>query len=235
MPGLGKKKVGRRYIFLLSFLQVAFPPLHPHWIFPVARLCLAPWFWAGACTPSFTLCPPSLVCAVHDAGPTFSLCKVNKNCEQNDGSFSSKICFKYTHTYRGLCFRLVYTSPGSCFSEGGSEGFDEAQLCRNKIGIPSHAALSIFSQYLAQTESVQCVITVLWMDHLKFLLQVKNKSAKKGRGTWMGQSHSTYYHSKQAIYFQVQIISLLIYDIPLAVHQLLCRGALHFASTMEGA
>lgn len=31
--GLGgekKKKVGKGYIFSLSFLQVAFPPLHPH-------------------------------------------------------------------------------------------------------------------------------------------------------------------------------------------------------------
>ena len=39
----------------------------------------------------------------------------------------------------------------------------------------------------------------------------------------------------ETIYFQVQIVPLLIYGIPLAVHQLLCKGDLHFALTMEGA
>lgn len=114
----------------------------------------------------------------------FLFAKLTRTANRMMAHFPPKFVLNtHSHTYRGLCFRLVYTSPGSCFSEGGSEGFDEAQLCRNKIGIPSHAALSIFSQYLAQKESVQCVITVLWMDHLRFLLQVKNKSANKGRGT----------------------------------------------------
>lgn len=74
--------------------------------------------------------------------------------------FPPKICFKYIFTHsRDLWFKLEYILPRSWFSEGGSEGFHEAQICREKKS--SHAALSIFSQYLAQNESVHCMKTTM--------------------------------------------------------------------------
>lgn len=94
--GLKKKKKenGRGYIFSLIFLQVSFPPFHPHCgIFPVPLLRFAPWCWIGAFISNFSLCPPSLVCAVYNIGPTFFLCRGNKNCKWNNGSFSSKNLF----------------------------------------------------------------------------------------------------------------------------------------------
>lgn len=141
----------------------------------------------------------------------------------------------HSYTYRGLWFRLVYTSPGSRFSARGSEGFEEAQLYKNKIGIPSYVALSFFSKYLAQKESVHYMITVLWMDYLQFLPQVKNKSANKGRRRDLNASVTLHVLPPKATYLQVQTVPLLIYYISLAMNQLLCRGALHFALTMEGA
>lgn len=48
--------------------------------------------------------------------------------------FPPKIWFKYIFThFRGLWFKLEYILPRSWFSEGGSGGFHEAQICRKKI------------------------------------------------------------------------------------------------------
>lgn len=91
--------------------------------------------------------------------------------------FPPKICFKYILTHsRGLWFKLEYIFSTSWFSEGGQGVFHEAQICRKKI-----------YKYLMLLQAFFSVLgpkwKLLWIEDLWMLLQIKNVSANKERGT----------------------------------------------------
>lgn len=186
--GLRKKEIenGRGCIFSLSFLRISFPPFHPRCgIFPVPLLCLVAWCWTGAFTPDFSLWL-SFVYAVRNTGPTFFFAEATRIKNGKMAHFPPKICFKYIFTHsRDLWFKLEYILPRSWFSEGGSEGFHEAQICRKKKS--SHAALSIFLSTWPKM-SLSIVWKLLWIDNLWMLLKIENRSAlflDRSKGSWI--------------------------------------------------
>lgn len=226
-----EKENGRGYIFSLSFLQVYFPPFpRPLWNFPcvsavscsmVLDRCLHTRFQPLPSIPFFVQCITQV--------PHFFFEKATRIENGIMAHFPPKIWFKYIFThFRGLWFKLEYILPRSWFSEGGSGGFHEAQICRKKIINAFSCCFKwFFFRYLAQNESAHCMKTAMDRQPLNTVAD-KEHFSKQGRRDLNGPVTVTLwvtvwwcYHPNKAIYVQDQTVPLSLHTIPLAVHQLL--------------